>query len=70
MSLPVNIFPNELAPNVPNNILRNPPLLIFKATLKAFNDFRNKQEKCYSKGVFNTIYIEIKHILKNSLQTK
>ena len=23
--LPANIFPNRLAPNVPNNILRNPP---------------------------------------------
>ena len=24
--LPANVFPNRLAPNVPNNILRNPPL--------------------------------------------
>ena len=23
--LPADIFPNRLAPNVPNNILRNPP---------------------------------------------
>ena len=23
--LPANIFPNRLVPNVPNNILRNPP---------------------------------------------
>ena len=27
--LPVSIFPNKLAPNVPNNILRNPPFCSF-----------------------------------------
>ena len=27
--LPANIFPNMLAPNVPNNILRNPPIFYF-----------------------------------------
>ena len=26
---PANIFPNKLAPNVPNNILRNPPFCSF-----------------------------------------
>ena len=27
--LSANIFPNRLAPNVPNNILRNPPFCFF-----------------------------------------
>ena len=29
ISLPVKRFPNKLAPNVPNNILRNPPFYCF-----------------------------------------
>ena len=31
--LPANIFPNRLAPNVPNSILRNPPFCSFASFL-------------------------------------
>ena len=50
-----------------------------KDTLKAFHDFENKQKSVWSnvfwyvkyvhsENVFNTLYIEIKHMLKNSFE--
>ena len=33
MSLPVNRFPNKLAPILPNNKLRNPPFCLFASFL-------------------------------------
>ena len=47
--LPVNKLPNKLAPNVPSNILKNPPLCFlvsFSIVLhapfnKSFNNFHN-----------------------------
>ena len=31
--LPVNRFPNNLAPNIPNNVQRNPPFCYFASFL-------------------------------------
>ena len=57
-------------------------LKLIKDIMKAFVNFRNKQQVyevilfdmqkyVYSENVFNTLYIEIKHkSLKNSLRTK
>ena len=56
--------------------------ILFKDTLKAFNDFQNKQQVLevmrfdmpkyiYSESLFNTIYIEINtNVKKNFLRTK
>ena len=35
--------------------------MVFKDTLKAFDNFKNKQQYVYSESVFNALYIEIKH---------
>ena len=43
--LPVRRFPNKLAPNVPNNILRNPPFCFFISFLTdSVIPFNNKPE--------------------------
>ena len=45
MPLTVNTFPNELAPNVPNNIPKSPPLCSFASFLIVFaNAFYHKTD--------------------------
>ena len=53
--LPANIFPNILAANVPNNILRNPPFCAFASFLiVSLTPFNNNPESSKDLTFFKT----------------
>ena len=43
MPFPVKRFPNKLAPNMPNNILRNPPFCSFTSFLTVLVTLSNNK---------------------------
>ena len=65
--LSVNRFPNKLAPNVPNNILRNPPFWFFTASLIiSLMPFINKPVSTRDLTIFMTSFEIINVLIPDS----
>ena len=60
VSLPVNRFPNKLAPYVPKNKLRNPPLCSFASFLIVSpTSFVNKRDSSRDLTIFMISFISL-----------